>query len=141
MRNRKQKDVYFTSSAPQPSRPTLIDEARALYTRYVNQAVQDINQSHSANDRAKPLWLKAINVIGVVAVALTVGLLIYGIFTWTDAPIRQTPTGYVGKTGIAHAREEYERFKQWEKSLLVVAPFAFIVNIIAAVIADRRRRH
>ena len=136
-----QKDTFSTSPAPQPQRIKPIDEARALYRRYVNYAVRDINRLHQAGENTKPVWLRIVNLIGILAVVLAVVILAYGVYRWPDAPIRQTANGYAGKTGVAHTGEEYELFKDWEKSLLVVVPLAFIVNIGAAIIWKRRGKH
>jgi hypothetical protein len=138
MRHRKQKDTFATSDAPQPERIKSFDEARALYRRYVNYAVEDINRPHPAGENAKPVWLRIVNLIGILAVVLAVVILAFGVYAWPDAPIRQTASGYAGKTGVAHTGEEYELFKYWEKCLLVVVPLAFIVNIGAAIISKRR---
>ena len=141
MSHRKQKDTFSTSPAPQPERIKLIDEAQALYRRCVDYAVQDIDRLHPAGENAKPAWLKIVNLIGILAVVLTVVILAFGVYAWPDAPIRQTASGYAGKTGIAHTSDEYESFKNWEKTLLVVVPLAFIVNIGAAIISKRRGKH
>ncbi len=138
MRHRNHNDTSSTSPAPQPQRISPIDEARALYKRYVNFAVRDINRLHRAGGNTKPAWLRIVDLIGILAVVLAVMVLAYGVYKWPDAPIRQTASGHAGKTGVAHTREEYELFKDWEKSLLVVVPVAFIVNIGAAVIWKRR---
>ena len=141
MKHRNHNDTFSTSPDPQPRRINPIAEARALYKRYVNYAVRDINRLHKAGVNTKPAWLRIVDLIGILAVVLAVVILAYGIYKWPDAPIRQTASGYAGKTGVAHAREEYESFKDWEKSLLVVVPLAFVVNIGAAVIWKRRAKH
>lgn len=141
MRYRKQKDTFSASPASQSERTNPIAEARALYRRYVNYAVQDIERLHQSGKNAKPIWLRIVHLIGILAVVLAVVILAFGVYTWPDAPIRQTASGYTGKTGVAHTEQEYELFKDWEKSLLVVVPLAFIVNIGAAIISKRWGKH
>jgi hypothetical protein len=139
MKHRKHNDTFSTSPAPESQRINPIDEARALYKHYVNYAVRDIDRLHTAGVNTKPVWLRIVELIGILAVVLAVVILAYGVYKWPDAPIRQTASGYAGKTGVAHTSEDYELFKDWEKSLLVIVPVAFIVNIGAAVIWKRRR--
>ena len=91
------------------------------------------------NNDARPGGQRALNFIGVALVIIAALILAFGAFKWPDAPIRQAPGGFVGKTGIAHTHEDYELFKIWEKSLFVSFPLAFAVNIIAAV-ANRMRK-
>ena len=88
-----------------------------------------------------PVWLRIVNLIGILAVVLAVVILAFGVYRWPDAPIRQSAGGYAGKTGVAHTGEEYELFKDWERSLLVIVPLAFIVNIGAAIMSKRRGKH
>jgi hypothetical protein len=88
---------------------------------------------------AKPGWLKALQFAGVAMVLAAALTLAYGIFKFPDAPIRQTATGVVGKTGLPHTREDYELFELWERSVLVVVPLAFAV-CAAAVIAEKRNK-
>lgn len=83
---------------------------------------------------------KMLTVAGVLIIIIAALILAFGAVKWPDAPIRQTPNGFVGKTGLTHTREDYELFKLWEKSLLISFPLAFIVNIAAAVVAKRKRK-
>jgi hypothetical protein len=92
------------------------------------------------NDDARPDWQTALNFICVGLVVIAALILAFGAFKWPDAPIRQTPGGFVGKTGLAHTLEDYELFKLWEKSLFVSIPLAFAVNIITAVAKRKRKK-
>lgn len=91
-------------------------------------------------DDTRPGWQRALNFIGVALVIIAALILAFGAFKWPDAPIRHSDGGFVGKTGIAHTREDYELFKLWEKSLFVSFPLAFAVNIIAAVAKRTRKK-
>ena len=92
------------------------------------------------NNGTTPGWQRVFNFICVILIVIVVLIMIFGIFKWPDAPIRQTPGGFVGKTGGAHTREDYELFKLWEKSLLVSVPLAFAVNFIAALAKRKRKK-
>ena len=136
---RKQKSSHSTSSAPDTERPGIFDEARALYTQYAEYAARSVAQSHEAA-RTRPAWVKALIFVGVVLVIAAALSLAYGAFKWPDAPIRQTPSGFVGKTGLAHTREDYELFELWIRWLMVVFPLTFIVNAGAAIAAKRKSK-
>lgn len=139
MWNWKQKEPYSPSSAPDPERPGLFDEARAMYTRYADHAARSIAQSHESA-RTRPAWVRVLTFVGVVLVIIAGLIMAYGAFKWPDAPIRQTPSGFVGKTGLAHTREDYELFELWKSGLLVAFPLAFVVNIGAAIAAKRKNK-
>jgi len=85
--------------------------------------------------------LRVLNVIVIFAVVVTMLTLAFGAFTWPDAPIRQTANGFGGRTGAPYTREDYELFNLWKKSLLVIAPIAFIVNFGAALARKRQHKH
>ena len=91
------------------------------------------------NNDTSPGWQRMLNFIGIALVIIAAMILAFGAFKWPDAPIRQTPGGFVGKTGIAHTLEDYEFFELWQKSLFVSFPLAFVVNFIA-VLANRKRK-
>ena len=87
-----------------------------------------------------PGWQRALNFICVALVIIAALILAFGAFKWPDAPIRQSDGGFVGKTGLAHTREDYELFMLWEKSLFVSFPLAFAVSAIAAVAGRKRKK-
>ncbi|HJQ67660.1 MAG TPA: hypothetical protein VKA70_01725 [Blastocatellia bacterium] len=91
------------------------------------------------NERARPAWQSILTFLGVMLVIIAALIMAIGIYKWPDAPIRETAGGYVGKTGKAHTREDYELFNIWLKALFISFPLAFAVNFIA-VIANRRRK-
>ena len=91
------------------------------------------------NNGTRPGWQRMLNYIGITLIVIAVVIMAFGAFKWPDAPIRQTPGGFVGKTGTAHTREDYQLFKLWEKALFVSFPLAFAVNAIA-VVANRKRK-
>lgn len=139
MKNREEKYNHSVPYDPQPEQAGLFDEARAIYRRYADFAAKD-KARLEMEESAKPAWLKALHIIGIIAVIIAAIILLYGAFSWPDAPIRQTPNGFAGKTGLPHTREDYELFKLWEKSLLIAFPVAFIVNFAAIFIAKRRKQ-
>ena len=91
------------------------------------------------NNGSRPAWQKTLTFIGVMLVVVTAMIMAFGIFKFPDAPIRESAGGYVGKTGKAHTREDYELFNLWLKALFISFPVAFVMNSIA-VIANRKRK-
>ena len=73
-----------------------------------------------------------------LVVVMAVGSLVYGFYTFPDGPIRETRTGYAGKTGTAYPREHYERFKLWEKT--IVGVFVSVFAIGGALVVEERIR-
>ena len=140
MTSRKQKRPYSNSPAPDPARPGLVDEVRALYTRQADYAARTIALSQEEGVNTEPAWLRVVNFIGVSLIIIAALTMLLGALRWPDAPIRQTPSGFIGKTGLAHTGEDYELFKVWERWLLVAFPLAFIVNIGAALVTRRKRK-
>lgn len=62
-----------------------------------------------------------------------------GVIRFPDAPIQ--PCGearYCGKWGVPHSIEEFESFKFWETSIMIVWPILIVVGLGAE--AHRRSR-
>jgi hypothetical protein len=67
---------------------------------------------------------------------------VYGIYNFPDAPIRLKGTGYVGKGGGAHTREEFDAFVLWERAMFIAFPLAFLLGAAFAITdTTERRRH
>lgn len=68
---------------------------------------------------------------------------IYGFVKFPDAPIRETITGYAGKTGVPHTREDYEQFLLWEKVTFISFGLTFLLGfgvVATEKISQQRRR-
>ena len=76
--------------------------------------------------------------IAVCLLAAATGL--YGVYNFPDAPIRQTGSGYVGKGGKPHTREEFERFILWQQVMFIVFPSAFVLGFAFAITDSAKRR-
>lgn len=67
----------------------------------------------------KQLW----NVVRGIIVAAMVLAFGYGWIHYPDAPLRACPEhGYCGKQGQPHTPEDYARFMNWVRLLVVVWP-------------------
>ena len=83
--------------------------------------------------------LLALTLLAVTTAAATA---LYGVYHFPDAPIRASASGYVGKTGAPHTREDYERFLRWSLVMWTAFPTAFILgaSFVYSDTRDRRRR-
>jgi hypothetical protein len=77
-------------------------------------------------------------VLSVLAAGVTT---IYGI-GWLpgDIPIRQSGDGFVGKTGKAHSRAEFEAYTTWSTAMFVTYPATFALWFLYAAVRKRDRR-
>jgi hypothetical protein len=80
---------------------------------------------------------KALLVACLVAVLTAAVTLVYGFISFPDGPIRGTTAGYVGKHGEPHTREDYERYKLWEKLVGASFGLSFLTGF-GAVAAERK---
>jgi hypothetical protein len=98
-----------------------------------------VSEQERAAAKARGPVARVLLVLTVASILLTAATMFYGIYNFPDAPIRQTAGGYVGKGGSVRTREDFEAFNVWKKTLLFVAPSAFVFGF-AFTIADARKR-
>lgn len=119
----------------------LLDETRGLFEELVDKAHRaDLEQRAKTPPRG-PVG-KALAGAAVIAGVIAAGTLLYGAYNFLDAPIRETPTGYVNKAGQPFPRERYEAFKLWEKTF--IATFCVAFAVAGATVVEekiRKRRH
>jgi hypothetical protein len=102
------------------------DETREIYDKLSSLVERD----RKAARRRGPVG-KALLVVCFLSALIAAATLVYGIIAFPDAPIRQTGSGYIGKQGAPHTREDYERFKLWEKLILSGFGLAFLTGFCA----------
>jgi hypothetical protein len=113
----------------------VISQTRTLYSQLISQSRRLAQRNQRAARRRGPV-AKALLSVCFVAVLIAALTLIYGFIVFPDAPMRQTASGYVGKHGAAHTRDDYEQFMLWEK--LVVASFGLaLLTGLSAVFAEK----
>ncbi len=127
----------FPDQAP-PEKPGQLDEARDLFGRMASEAVL---QSHVAQNKAKSRGLvtRTLLMLTIAASLLAAATMVYGIYYFPDAPIRQTDGGYVSKVGRPSTQEEFDAFLRWEKAMFLFFPSVFVFGI-AFGITDRVQR-
>src|SRR5688500_8342286 len=113
----------------------LLEETRGLFDQMVGEAQRmDAEQRAKAPPRG-PVG-KVLGGAAVIAGVIAAGTLLYGFYSFPDAPIRQTPSGYAGKAGTPRTREDFEAFKVWEKGVIAAFVITF-ATAFASVAADR----
>jgi hypothetical protein len=84
----------------------------------------------------EPAVKNALDFVMGSVVALCMGLFVYGMFRYPDAPIHPCGAGFCGKGNRPHTEEQYRAFVVWETALLISWPFGFA----AAFALERRSR-
>jgi glycine cleavage system aminomethyltransferase T len=119
----------------------VIGEARALFDQLAGEVTRHAEQDRAAVRVQGPVakvLLTACFIAGVLAAAT----LFYGVLQFPDAPIRESRSGYVGKTGKPHTRQHYDQFLAWKKWMAATFGLAFLTGFAgaAAMKVDRLRR-
>jgi hypothetical protein len=117
----------------------IIREASDLYERFSGEATSLAKRDAEAAQRMGPV-AKALFATCIITVMLAAVTLVYGLVKFPDAPIRETSQGYSGKQGAPHTREDYERFKLWEKLLIASFAAAFLTGFGAAGVEKASQR-
>jgi hypothetical protein len=119
----------------------LFDETRELVEELIDKAQRGELEQRAKVPPRGPVG-KALVFAMIVAATMAAGTLFYGAYNFLDAPLRQTPTGYVNKAKQPVARERYEAFKLWEKTLIVSFCVAFATaGVMVVEESVRKRRH
>lgn len=91
--------------------------------------------------RSRGPFARILLVLTITACLLAGATMIYGVYNFADAPIRQTNSGYAGKGGKPHTKEDFEAFLRWEKTMFIVFPSAFLLGLAFAITNARQRRN
>lgn len=70
---------------------------------------------------ARVRWIFAMVILG---------MFIYGMVMFPDAPISPSPHGYYGRFGNPHSEAEYQHFVLWSRAYLAVFVLAMVYVII-----------
>lgn len=131
-----------------PSSPTVeaspqgrgaLDEAQALFERMKGEAVRHAGQEREAARSRGPL-ARFLLVLTIAACLLAAATMLYGVYNFPDAPIRQTLGGYAGRTGKPHTRDDFEAYALWIKATLIIVPAAFVLGFAFAIADSKRGR-
>jgi hypothetical protein len=69
-----------------------LDQTRALFERMAGEAVRR-SELHPEEARSRGAVARVLLAITIVAGLLAGGLMVYGVYNFPDAPIRQTESG------------------------------------------------
>lgn len=72
--------------------------------------------------------------------ALAVGSMVYGIYYFPDAPLRESATGYENKSGKPRTRQEYQAFVVWQRVLVSAFVATFAYGFTFAALDARRAK-
>lgn len=116
---------------PEPSEPSPIEQIFDAATEAARRSAR------------KPPSGPVARILGgltIVAGLVAAATLVYGIVMFPDAPIRETPKGFVGKTGAPHTAADHEGFQQWLTALFIIFPTAFALGFAYAAASSLGRR-
>ena len=139
MNDPKDDRPYRQPAAPPARRMGVWDETRGLFDQLYAEARRRDAEQRAGTPPRGPV-AKALGAAMALAVVFAVGTLVYGISSFRDAPIRETPSGYAGKTGKAYPRDHYERYKLWEKAALASFGATFGIGFLLVVEERARKR-
>jgi hypothetical protein len=113
---------------------------REIFDESLDRAKREI-ETERERSRTRSPFVKFLHALLITAAISVVFTFAYGIYNFPDAPLRLKDNGeYRGKSGKLHTQQEYENFKLWETTLLVVFPALFIFAF-AFHIADSREKN
>ena len=127
-----------TGQAPQEKQGAF-NEARQLFKRMKGEAERR-SELEREEARSRGPLAKILLVLTIVACLLAGATMLYGVYNFPDAPIRQTEGGYAGKRGKPHTKEDYEAFLRWKKTLFIVFPSALLLGLAFGITDARQRR-
>ena len=132
----KHVDDVTSKTPPRVEEP---EGVGALTERLISEAREHVEAERrvAASRGALTRVLLALTLLAATAAVATA---VYGVYNFPDAPIRQSADGYVGKTGRAHTRGDYERYLNWSLAMWAVFPATFIVAAAFAYLDARDRR-
>jgi hypothetical protein len=137
----KKRDRQTECPPPQaaPHIHGALDEAQALFERMksdvVGQAVHEREEF-----RSRGAFVRLLLVLTIVACLLAAGTMLYGVYNFPDAPIRQAESEYVGKGGRPRTQDEFEVFSLWRKAMFIIIPSVFVLGFAFVITNSRRRR-
>jgi hypothetical protein len=116
-----------------------LDEAQALFEQMKSEVVAH-SETKREEARSRGKLARMLLMLTIVACLLATATMLYGIYHFPDAPIRQTESGYVGKGGKPRTQADYEAFIFWWKAMFIVTPSVFVLGFAFVIVDSRRRR-
>jgi len=137
MKKRDRQSQYSpTTQAPHPSRGAL-DETRTLFERMKGEVVRRSEQGRE-EARSRGPFGRFLLVLTIVACLLAAATMLYGVYNFPDAPIRQTGGGYFGKGGKPHTRDDFEAYVLWGNAMFIIVPTVFVLGFAFAITDSKR---
>jgi hypothetical protein len=135
-----QRQNPFSASRPdRAGRENPPGSVADLFAEMVGKARRNA-EAERLRARSRGPVAKCLLALTLIAAACAVATGVYGVWNFPDAPIRFKDGGYVGKTGKARTRADYEAYAAWKGRMLVVFPSVFILGFAFALADSRSRR-
>ena len=116
-----------------------IDATRRVFNERSSRAKREIETEYEQPALRSPLvrTLLLLTILACLTAAIT-GF--YGVYKFPDAPIRQSDSGYVGRIGQPHTKEDFDAFNSWQTMMFIVFPSAFVLGFSYAIASAVQRR-
>jgi hypothetical protein len=72
-------------------------------------------------------FTKLVLALAILAAISAGATMLYGIYTFPDAPIRPRGSGFAGKTGDVRTQADYDRYVAWSRAMFVAFPATFVL--------------
>ena len=134
-------DDYENFRLPPPSNQQLgaFEEASRLF-EHMRGEVKRQSEIEREAERHRSSFVKALFALMLVSCLLAVGVGVYGIYNFPDAPVREKQGVYSGKYGKPYEKEDFERFVVWKQALFASFAATFTLGFTFAALDKRERR-
>jgi len=139
MRKTERQNQDSSPGQPPQKNQGALDEAEALFERMAGEIKRRAEFEHN-QPQTRSAVVRLLLVLTIVMCLLAVATGLYGAYNFSDAPIRKTESGYVGKGGKPHTQEEFEAFVLWQQVMFIVFPSAFVLGFAFGITDARQRR-
>ena len=124
---------------PSTKTDSTIDEAQRVFNEMSDRAKRDIEADYEQPALRSPL-VRTLLLLTILACLTAAATGFYGVYNFPDAPIRQSDSGYVGRLGQSHTKEDFDAFNRWQTVMYIVFPGAFILGFSYAIASAVQRR-
>lgn len=139
MKGANQQNPFSASQPDRAERESQSGSVADVFAEMVGKAKRQA-ESDRARAQSRGPVARLLLALTVVAAMCAVATGIYGVYNFPDAPLRFKDGGYVGKTGKARTRADYEAYTAWKGRMLIVFPSVFILGFAFALADSRSRR-
>ncbi len=137
MKKLDRRSSHHAETQKPPHRRRMMSEVRALFEQMTDEAKRRTKRQPQEAQNALARLLLALTLTAGLLAAAT---MLYGIYNFPDAPLKQTPSGYAGKHGTLRTQGDFEAFVRWEKAMFIVFPSVFVLGFAYAIADARQRR-